>query len=145
MPACVLDASSVFPWLFEDEASPQADALLDMIIQHGAVIPALWYTEIENGIGMAERRNRLSPAGVQEAISLLRGLDLVLDRPDPARAFGATLDLMRTHRLTAYDATYLELAIRSRLQLASNDKELRKAARGWGRLDGGTRTLDRPR
>jgi hypothetical protein len=36
MPACVLDASSVFPWLFEDEASPQADALLDLIIQQGA-------------------------------------------------------------------------------------------------------------
>jgi predicted nucleic acid-binding protein len=132
MAACVLDASSAFPWLFEDEASPRADALLDRIIQQGAVIPALWYTEIENGLGMAERRNRLSPEGIREAINLLRGLNLVLDQPDPARPFGATLDLMRTHRLTAYDATYLELAIRRGLPLASNDKELRKAARAAG-------------
>jgi predicted nucleic acid-binding protein len=98
MPACVLDASSAFPWLFEDEASPRANALLDLIIQQGAVVPALWYIEIENGLGMAERRNRLSPDEVREAVSLLRGLDLVLDKPGPARAFGATLDLMRTHR-----------------------------------------------
>ena len=92
-------------------------------------MPALWYTEIKNGLGMAERRNRLSPDGVQEAVALLRDLPLVLDEPVPARAFGAVLDLMRSQRLTAYDATCLELAIRRRLPLASNDKALRTAAR----------------
>jgi predicted nucleic acid-binding protein len=128
MAACVLDASSAFPWLFEDEATPEADAVLELVIQQGAIVPALWYTEIENGLGMAERRNRLSPTGVREACGLLRGLPLVLDEPAPERAFGAVLDLMRTHRLTAYDATYLELAIRRGLPLASSDRALRTAA-----------------
>jgi len=55
-----------------------------------------------------------------------------LDEPVPARAFGAVLDLMRTQRLPAYDATYLELAVRRALPLASNDRALRKAALAVG-------------
>jgi predicted nucleic acid-binding protein len=132
MPICVLDASATLPWLFEDEASPEADAILDLVNQQGAVVPALWFTEIENGLGIAERRNRLSPASVQEAINLLRGLPLILDELVPSQAFGAVLNLMRSHRLTAYDATYLELAIRRGLPLASNDRELRNAALAVG-------------
>ncbi|PPQ40799.1 type II toxin-antitoxin system VapC family toxin [Rhodopila globiformis] len=132
MPACVLDASSVFPWLFEDEATPTADAILALVIQQGAVVPALRQTGGKTGLGMAERRNRLSPDGVRDAVALLRDLPLVLDEPTPARAFGAVLELVRSQRLTAYDATYLELAIRRGLPLASNDKALRSAARAVG-------------
>jgi predicted nucleic acid-binding protein len=126
--ACVLDASSVFPWLFEDEARPEADAMLALISDQGAVVPALWPIEVANGLGMAERRNRPTQVGVREAIALLEGLPLVIDEPVPARAFGVVLDLMRAHRLTAYDATYLELALRRGLPLATGDKALRKAA-----------------
>jgi predicted nucleic acid-binding protein len=126
--ACVLDASLVFPWLFEDEASAEADALLELVNAQGAVAPALWHLECANGLGMAERRGRLTAAAVQEAITLLEGLPLTIDAPVPARTFGAVLALMRTHRLTAYDATYLELAMRLGLPLATGDKALRTAA-----------------
>jgi predicted nucleic acid-binding protein len=129
---CVLDASHVFPWLFEDEASPEADALLELVAAQGAVVPALWHLECANGLGMAERRGRLTAAAVREAIVLLEGLPLTIDAPVPARTFGVVLELMRAHRLTAYDATYLELAMRRGLPLATGDKALRTAATAVG-------------
>jgi hypothetical protein len=61
--------SSAILWGFKDNASPQADAPLDLIIQQGTIVPAFWYTKIENGLGRTERRNRLSPTDVREAIS----------------------------------------------------------------------------
>jgi predicted nucleic acid-binding protein len=131
-PACVLDASSVFPWLFEDEATPEADAMLAMVGAQGAVVPSLWHIEIANGLGMAERRNRISQAEVADAVALLRGLPLAVDDMAPAHAFGTVLELMRDNRLTAYDAVYLELAIRSRLPIATNDRALRRAAASAG-------------
>jgi predicted nucleic acid-binding protein len=132
MTVCVLDASFVFPWLFEDEASPAADAMLEHVTRHGGYVPPLWYTEIANGLGMAERRGRLSPSGLREAINLLSHLHLTLDEFSTQGAFGPVIDLMREHRLTAYDATYLELALRRGLPLAINDKELRRAALASG-------------
>lgn len=100
MPTCVLDASSVFPWLFEDEATPETDAMLAMVSKHGAIVLSLWYIEIANGLGMAERRNRLSQTAVAEAIVLLRRLPLVVDDMMSAQAFSTVLGLMRVHRLT---------------------------------------------
>ena len=79
MSLCVLDASATFPWLFEDEASPAADALLDHVTEHGAVVPALWFLECANGLAMAERRGRIDGTGLAEAVALLRRLPLVVD------------------------------------------------------------------
>jgi predicted nucleic acid-binding protein len=36
--------------------------------------------------------------------------------------------LARDHRLSAYDAAYLELALRERLPIATTDRALREAA-----------------
>src|SRR5208283_2541938 len=69
---CVLDASATFPWLFEDEASPATDALLDLVTEHGAMVPPLWFLECANGLAMAERRSRIDSEGVARAIGLLR-------------------------------------------------------------------------
>ncbi|HET6804445.1 MAG TPA: type II toxin-antitoxin system VapC family toxin [Frateuria sp.] len=132
MSVCVLDASFVFPWLFEDEATPAADAMLALVGARGAVVPTLWHTEIANGLGIAERRNRITEAEVREAIGLLDALPLVADETRPAQVFDTLLHLMRTHRLTAYDATYLELALRRGLPLATSDGALRRAAQASG-------------
>lgn len=118
--------------MFEDEATPEADAMLAMVGKQGAIVPSLWYIEIANGLGMAERRNRLFQTAAAEAIALLKGLPLDVDEMAPAHAFGAVLDLMRRHRLTAYDAVYLELAIRRGLPIATNDRDLRSAAEAAG-------------
>ena len=106
--------------------------MLATVSRQGAVVPSLWFIEIANGLGMAERRNRLSQTAVAEGIVLLRGLPLVVDDMMPAQAFGAVLGLMRVHRLTAYDAVYLELAIRHSLPIATNDRDLRRAAEAAG-------------
>jgi hypothetical protein len=60
---CVLDAPATFAWLCEDEASPVADALLDPVTEHGAVVPSLWFLERANGLAMAERRGRIDTDG----------------------------------------------------------------------------------
>lgn len=132
MSLCVLDASATFPWLFEDEASPAADALLDQVAEHGAVVPVLWFLECTNGLAMAGRRGRIDDSGVTRAIDLLRRLPLVVDDTAPSHAFDAVLDLARTHRLTAYDASYLDLALRRGLPLATGDAPLRAAASAAG-------------
>jgi len=129
---CVLDASAAFPWLFEDEASPRADALLDVVSEHGAVVPPLWFFECANGLAMAERRGRIDGAGVAKAIDLLRRLPLEVDDAAPSRAFDAVLELARMHRLTTYDAHYLDLALRRGLALATGDTSLRAAAGAAG-------------
>jgi predicted nucleic acid-binding protein len=130
--ACVLDASATFPWLFEDEASPTADALLDHVTEHGAVVPALWFLECANGLAMAERRGRIDDVGIAKAIGLLRRLPLAVDEAAPSRALDAVLDLARAYRLTAYDAGYLDLALRRDLPLATDDAPLRAAAGATG-------------
>ncbi len=132
MGLCVLDASAAFPWLFEDEASPAADALLDHVTEHGAVVPALWFLECTNGLAMAERRGRIDGTGLVTAVALLRRLPLVVDDAAPSRALDAVLDLARTHRLTTYDAGYLDLALRRGLPLATSDALLRAAATATG-------------
>jgi predicted nucleic acid-binding protein len=129
---CVLDASFTFQWLFEDEASPAGDAALGLVSAAGAAVPALWFIEVTNVLGMAERRGRLTQAGLQDALRLLRSLKLSVDEPASLAWSEPVLDLMRTHRLTAYDATYLELAARSGLPLATGDKALRRAAGAIG-------------
>jgi predicted nucleic acid-binding protein len=132
MSLCVLDASATFPWMFEDEASPASDVLLDQVAEHGAVVPALWFLECTNGLAMAERRGRIDGAGIAKAIALLHRLPLAVDDAAPSRALDAVLDLARTHRLTTYDAGYLDLALRRGLPLATADAPLRAAAAAAG-------------
>ncbi len=124
----MLDASFTFQWLFQDEASPEGYAALGVIGRDGAVVPALWFVEITNVLGMAERRGRIDAAGLQEALNLLRSLPLVVDEPPSLAWSEPVLQLMRVHRLTAYDAAYLELARRRGLPLATKDRDLLAAA-----------------
>ena len=128
----MLDASATFPWLFEDEASSAADALLDLVTEQGAVVPSLWFLECANGLSMAERRGRIDGEGVARAIGLLRRLPLEVDDAAPSRAFDEVLALARAHGLTAYDAGYLDLARRRGLPLATDDRRLRAAANAVG-------------
>jgi predicted nucleic acid-binding protein len=128
----VLDASFTCQWLFQDEASPEGYAALRVVGRNGAVVPVLWFVEITNVLGMAERRGRVSVTGVQEALRLLRSLPLTVDESPALAGSDPLLDLMRSHRLTAYDATYLELARRRGLPLATKDRDLLAAAPALG-------------
>lgn len=124
----VLDASVTLAWCFADEASEAADALLARVERDGAVVPGLWPFEIANVLLAAERRRRLTAANADRFVDLLAALPIVIDDETISRALGDTIELARRHKLTAYDAAYLELARRRRLPLATRDAELRNAA-----------------
>ncbi|HJS84043.1 MAG TPA: type II toxin-antitoxin system VapC family toxin [Acetobacteraceae bacterium] len=122
----VLDASIALAWCFEDEATPQSQSLLDSLENATAVVPPLWMPELVNALLTGERRNRTSEAKILAFFDLLARLPIETDRsePDPVLLF----EFARRHRLSAYDATYLHLALSRNLPLATHDHALRRAA-----------------
>lgn len=128
----VLDSSVAMAWCFGDEATPAIHALLERMQAETAAVPAWWFIELANVLALAEHRQRISPREVARFIALIETFDLDIDHEAPKRAFGDLLPLCRTHRLTSYDAVYLELALRRQLPLASLDDSLRGAAKACG-------------
>lgn len=128
----VLDVSLICAWCFADEANAEAWAILEQLQTHQAHVPALWLWETANVLLQAERRGRISPAAIRTYLGLLEGLPISVDQPSTASAWHDTLALARSHRLTSYDAAYLELALRRGLPLASRDQALKAAARAEG-------------
>jgi predicted nucleic acid-binding protein len=124
----VFDASVALAWCFDDESTPQAWALLDRLHKTSAHVPALWSLEVGNILLGAEKRKRITRARSAEFIGILDELDIRVDPDLPGRAFRDVLPLARAQRLTTYDATYLELAMRLGLPIASKDRALRQAA-----------------
>ncbi|MDR0771363.1 MAG: type II toxin-antitoxin system VapC family toxin [Burkholderiales bacterium] len=128
----VLDSSIALTWCFEDEATPAADALLMRLSYDGAYAPSLWPLEVLNALLMAQRRRRMTEEARQDRTMFLRKLPITLDPETAAQAWGTTNRLAERHRLTLYDAAYLELAQRLDLPLASLDADLREAAKALG-------------
>jgi len=128
----VLDNSVALAWCFEDEQTPAVMDLLDRVTETGASAPLLWPLEALNGLLVAERRRRLDTAKRAQLIAFLRELPIMLDLDTAERAWGQTAQLAERFRLSVYDATYLELALRRRLPLASLDQGLREAAGAIG-------------
>ncbi|MCH7564451.1 MAG: type II toxin-antitoxin system VapC family toxin [Gemmatimonadetes bacterium] len=128
----VLDASVALAWCFEDEADAYSDAVLESLIAGEAVVPALWPTEVTNGLATAERCDRLDRASAGEARRLLQALPIAVDPLERRRVFEAIALLAGTRALTTYDACYLELARRRGIPLATLDAALRRAAEAEG-------------
>jgi predicted nucleic acid-binding protein len=121
----VLDASVAASWCFPDESHKNAEFALRLIAHETAIVPTLLWFELRNVLLMSERRNRLSETQTARFLKYFRELPIEVDRdPDD----GLVLSLARKHRLSVYDATYLELAQRKALPLATLDKALIKAA-----------------
>lgn len=127
--AFVVDASIVGCWCFPDEADALADLAFQRLHAEGAIVPALWWFEVRNLVVIAERRGRLEPAGAAEFLADLEHLPIRIDREPHSEMI---LGLARTHRLTVYDAAYLELARRLDAPLATLDQALAGAARVTG-------------
>jgi len=102
--------------------------VLERLAAEAAYVPVIWHLEIANVLALSERRRRITPAGSAEFIALLETLEIVVDEETPSRALGRVLDLARGEQLTAYDAAYLELAMRLGVPLASKDGDLCNAA-----------------
>ena len=125
----VLDASIPACWAFQDEQDPRADAAYVRIKTEEALVPSLWWFEIRNILVVNERRKRITESDTGVFMRDLAGLRIGVDR-EPEE--GAVLRLARTHRLSVYDASYLELALREAIPLATLDGELAAAARREG-------------
>lgn len=122
----VLDASIAASWVLQDEDEPAARAALQRIAGDEAVAPALFWFEIRNILVVSERRGRITEAVTRNFLQSLSSLPILLDAsPDEDRV----LRLARRHKLSVYDAAYLELAQRRKVPLASLDAALVKAAR----------------
>jgi predicted nucleic acid-binding protein len=131
-PSFVVDASVAMSWCFLHEAMPATRKLLTDISEKSVLVPGWWYVEIANVLVLAERKGRINADQVAEFIALIEALDVEIDNDSPQRAFSQLLPLCRTHRLTSYDAIYLDLALRRKLPLASLDEPLRKATKKLG-------------
>ncbi len=128
----VVDASVALAWHFEDETSEYADRVLERLRRDAAVVPSVWLLEVANALAVAERRGRLSPARVARAVELFSELPITASDLPVSAAFGMVLNLARAYGLSAYDAAYLELAMREGLPLATQDDALRAAAGAVG-------------
>lgn len=128
----VLDASLTLGWYFEDERTRAGEAVLDRVIEEGAVVPGLWRYEVANGLQMAVRRKRINAVYRDASLAELRLLPITVDRAGDDMAWTTTLGFADRFGLTIYDATYLETAYRRSLPLASADRALRAAARAVG-------------
>ncbi|CAN5698136.1 type II toxin-antitoxin system VapC family toxin [soil metagenome] len=128
----VLDSSVTLTWCFEDEATEYADRVLDLFNRDSALAPAIWPLEIANALRTAERRGRLHQADSTRFAVLLDALPISVESVPLNRALGVVLDIARTYEMTSYDASYLEIAMRMGLPLATQDRRLIDAAERAG-------------
>jgi len=129
----VLDASVAVAWCFEDEKTPYTEWLLDVITSGTkAFVPALWPFEVANALLAAERRKRITVAQTTHFLSRLNDLGISMDSQPSSRVFEQTISQARKWNLTVYDASYLELALREGLPLATLDSHLKRTAQSAG-------------
>jgi predicted nucleic acid-binding protein len=128
----VVDASATLSFHFADERTPRIEALSAHLEVHGAVAPSLWPIETANGLLVAERRGRLLAGAAQVQLQLAFRIPIEVTPAPAGETLLTVLALAQHHRLTVYDACYLELALRRRLPLATNDAELASAAQAAG-------------
>ena len=131
----VLDASAALAWLIQRADPAEATLARQASIEvraSGALVPGLWFTEIANTLLVFERAKRLTEVDSRNFLSSLALLAIEEDDPPCAALQPRLIDLGRRYSLTAYDASYLELAIRSSAVLATFDRKLTGAARAAG-------------
>lgn len=128
----VLDSSATLAWIYSEETTQAIRHIFDLLTENGAWVPGLWKLEVANILEMGVRHGRHDAAFRDSTLADLALLPINLDPETDRQAWGATSQLASRHRLTLYDAAYLELAQRRDLPFATLDRELRSAARVEG-------------
>lgn len=128
----VLDASIALAWCFEDEASDYAESVLSRLQSERAFVPPIWPLEIGNVLLVAERRKRIRRSESARFLNLVSRLPITVEQDAPDRSLKEVIDLGRDLGLSTYDASYLDLAMRMGIPLASLDEKLSEAARECG-------------
>jgi len=126
----VLDNSVACGWLFENQADDYTEAVAGRLVDDHANAPVLWPMELANVLRTACRRANLTAQQAQSMLEQLARLPIEIDR-HPARP-ADLLALALRYDLSAYDAAYLELALRLQQPIATRDAALAEAARVAG-------------
>jgi predicted nucleic acid-binding protein len=124
----VVDNSVVMSWYFKDETNKYADTVLDKLTGATAVVPSIWPLEVVNVLIVAERQKRLSESDSIRFLTLLSQLPIVVEYERP-ELMKELLALARAYNLSSYDASYLYLAMRKGLPIATLDNKLIEAAK----------------
>ena len=132
MTSVVVDASVALAWCFPDEGSKEAERILAALKGVTVLVPGVWALEIVNAILVGERRKRLKQPEILRFVALLESLPISEDHQTVGDRVANVLPVARNYALSAYDAAYLELAIRHNSPLATLDAGLQKAARRAG-------------
>jgi len=124
----VVDNSVVMSWCFKDETNNYADTVLERLTETAVVVPSIWPLEVVNVLLVAERQKRLSESDSIRFLTLLSQLPIVVEyeRPEMMKEL---LALARSNNLSSYDASYLDLAMRKGVPIATLDNKLIEAAR----------------
>jgi len=131
----VLDNSVAMRWFFGDGRPHElayAQDVLEAMKEAVALVPVTWGLEVSNVIARAEAKELVTEARSEAFLEMLGGVDIAVDVATFSHALSDTLHLARRYRLSAYDASYLELALREGLPLATLDEDLQKAAKRTG-------------
>jgi len=119
-------------WCFPDECDPYAARILEKLDVNETLVPIVWSLEVANALLTEERRGRLSEADVLRFLEILRSLPIFVDSTPSEQVLDDILALGRRHDLSAYNASYLELAMRQGVPLATLDVRLTEAAKAAG-------------
>ena len=128
----VMDNSVVMTWCFQDQADSYADSVLDRLTEATAYVPSVWPLEVVNVLLTAERKKYIGHADSIRFVSLLLQLPINVDYESPQKVMHDLIGLGRAHGLSSYAASYLSLAMKKGLPLATLDKNLRDAAESVG-------------
>ncbi len=132
MTGFILDNSVAMRWLLATpKAADQkyAERVLKSLSDVDTIVPNLWHLEVSNVLLGAEKRGEIDSGDSEGFIIQLENLPIHVDSLTMHQAFSRIINLARTYKLSSYDASYLELAIREGLPLATLDSDLRKAAK----------------
>lgn len=128
----VVDASVALDWVFASERSARSNRVLEQVAREGALVPPIWPAEVANGLLSARRRGKLEARELPAALALFEALSVTV-LPEPSLAsIRLLVDTGGAAELTAYDAAYLELALRESAPLATHDEALLRAAEALG-------------
>ena len=124
----VLDASVALSWIFADERTAESRAIADAVLDEDAIVPALWRWEIQNALVVGQRRGRITDEASAAALTYLAALPIEVESVGPALIFGSEKETAKRFNLSAYDAAYIELALRRGTRIATLDGNLARTA-----------------
>jgi len=130
--AFVLDNSVTMHWCFQNAAHPYADGILQQLAVGAAFVPVMWLYEVSAVLVKSQKDGILTGLRVEDFLITLNRLNITVDLDGPARILTDVHRLAVAYRLTSYDASYLELALRKSLPLATLDDQLIAASKASG-------------